>query len=67
MSYVIHKQLIPGNKLIWVLKINPSDSIFEYETLESANQKLEELKSLDIEGRNYKISLKKEDGSFSDV
>ena len=40
MSYVIHKQLIPNNNLIWVLKINDSDSIFTFESLDDASNKL---------------------------
>ena len=67
MSYVIHKQLIPGNKLIWVLKLNDSDSLFEYDNLENAQQKLSELESSDVDGRKYKISIKNEGGSFSDL
>lgn len=67
MSYVIHKQLIPNNNLIWVLKINDSDSIFTFESLDDASNKLEELQNSDTEGRKYKISIKKEDGSFSDL
>ena len=46
MSYFIHKQLIPTDKntgdpnwakrQIWVLKLNPNDSIDEFQTLEEA-------------------------------
>lgn len=65
--YVIHKQLIPKNNLIWVLKINESDSIYSFDNLEEATLKKEELIQNEIDGRVYKISIKNEDGSFSDI
>jgi len=67
MAYFIHKQLIPKNNLIWVLKINDADEVYSFESLEDANSKKEELIKNDIDGRVYKVSLKKEDGSFSDI
>jgi hypothetical protein len=65
--YYIHKQLIPKNNLIWVLKINESDSIYSFDNLEEAIFKKEELVQNEIDGRVYKISIKNEDGSFSDI
>jgi hypothetical protein len=65
--YVIHKQLIPKNTLIWVLKINDSDDLHSFSTLEEAELKLNELKNSDTDGRDYKISIKNEDGSFSEL
>jgi hypothetical protein len=65
--YVIHKQLIPKNTLIWVLKINDSDDLHSFSTLEEAELKLIELKNSDTDGRDYKISIKNEDGSFSEL
>ena len=67
MSYFIHKQLIPNNNLIWVLKLNESDTIYSFDTIEEAIAKKEELIQNDSDGRFYKVSLKKEDGSFSDT
>ena len=74
--YVIHKQLIPTDinmgdpnwvkRQIWVLKLNPNDTIDEFETLEDAEVKKNELFNSDPTGRIYKISIKNEDGSFSD-
>lgn len=74
--YVIHKQLIPTDinmgdpnwvkRQIWVLKLNPNDTIDEFETLEDAEIKKNELFNSDPTGRIYKISIKNEDGSFSD-
>ena len=65
--YFIHKQLIPKNNLIWVLKINESDSFYSFDNLEQAIFKKEELIQNETDGRVYKISIKNEDGSFSDI
>ncbi len=59
--------MIPGNNLIWVLKISESDTIYSFNNLDEANSKKEELQNLDLSGRRYKVSLKKEDGTFSDI
>jgi hypothetical protein len=77
MSYVIHKQLIPvdnnqgdpnwAKRQIWVLKLNPNDSVDEFENLSEAENKKNELQNSDPTGRIYKISIKNEDGSFSDL
>lgn len=77
MSYVIHKQLIPTDKnmgdpnwakrQIWVLKLNPTDSIDEFETLEEAEIKKDELINTDPTGRIYKVSIKNDDNSFTDL
>lgn len=77
MSYVIHKQLIPvdnnqgdpnwAKRQIWVLKLNPNDTIDEFENLSDAESKRDELTNSDPSGRVYKISIKNEDGSFSDL
>jgi hypothetical protein len=75
--YVIHKQLIPidtnmgdpnwAKRQVWVLKLNSNDTLDEFENLESAEEKKNELTNSDPTGRIYKISIKNEDGSFSDV
>ncbi len=65
--YFINKQMIPGNNLIWVLKLNESDTISEFEDLNEAKTKRDELLSSDPTGRIYKISIKNEDGGFSDI
>jgi hypothetical protein len=49
------------------LKLNSNDTLDEFEDLESAEQKKNELTNSDPTGRIYKISIKNEDGSFSDV
>jgi hypothetical protein len=56
-----------AKRQIWVLKLNPNDTIDEFETLEDAESKKNELFSSDPTGRIYKISIKNEDGSFSDI
>ena len=77
MSYVIHKQLIPidinqgdpnwAKRQIWVLKLNPSDTVDEFENLVDAEAKRDVLMNSDPTGRIYKVSLKNDDGSFSDL
>lgn len=56
MVYRILKQFIPGNDNLWVSKLNASDTVFEYDTLEEAETKLSELQENDSEGRSYKVS-----------
>lgn len=75
--YFIHKQLIPtdtnqndpnwAKRQIWVLKLNPNDTIDSFETLDEANAKKDELYSDDPTSRVYKVVLKNEDGTFSDI
>lgn len=77
MSYLIHKQLIPvdqnmgdpnwAKRQIWVLKLNPNDSVDEFQTLEDAQEKRDELANADPTPRVYKIVLKNEDGTFTDI
>ena len=75
--YVIHKQLSPidtnmgdpnwAKRQVWVLKLNSNDTLDEFEDLESAEEKNNDLTNSDPTGIIYKISIKNEDGSFSDV
>ena len=77
MAYFIHKQLIPVDKnmgdpnwakrQIWVLKLNGDDTIDEFETIEEAQTKVGLLINEDPTGRIYKVVIKNEDGTFSDV
>jgi hypothetical protein len=77
MSYLIHKQLIPvdqnmgdpnwAKRQIWVLKLNPNDSVDEFQTLEEAQEKRDELDNSDPTPRVYKIVFKNEDGTFTDI
>jgi hypothetical protein len=75
--YVIHKQLIPidtnlgdpnwAKRQIWVLRLNPNDTIDEFETIEEGQSKVEELFNSDPTARIYKVVFKNEDGTFSDI
>ena len=74
--YFIHKQLIPidGNqndpnwakRQIWVLRLNPNDTIDSFETLAEANSKRDELDAEDPTSRIYKVVVRGEDGTYSD-
>lgn len=75
--YYIHKQLIPvdqnlgdpnwAKRQIWVLKLNPSDTVDEFQTIENAIEKRQELDDTDPTPRVYKIVQKNKDGSFTDI
>lgn len=54
MKYVILKQFIPGNDQIWVEKLDPNDTIYEYDTLQEAEVKKAELQLADP-SRGFKI------------
>ena len=74
--YVIHKQLIPidtnlgdpnwAKRQIWVLRLNPNDTIDSFETLAEANAKRDELDAEDPTSRIYKVVVRGEDGTYSD-
>lgn len=53
--YTIQKQLIPGNDQIWVVQLTPEDTSYEFETEAEAQAKVDELNSIDTEGRNHRI------------
>lgn len=75
--YVIHKQLLPvdqnmgdpnwAKRQIWVLKLNPNDTIDEFDNLSDAQRKRDELDNADPTSRVYRVVIKNEDGSFSDI
>lgn len=75
--YYIHKQLIPTDanvgdpnwvkRQIWVLKLNPNDTIDSFENLEEAEVEKNNLQSSDPSGRVYKVVSKNEDGTYSDI
>jgi hypothetical protein len=74
--YVIQKQLIPNDinmgdpnwakRQIWVLRLNPNDTIDEFESLEEAIAKKDELFNDDPTQRVYKV-VKNVNGSFIDL
>jgi len=68
MEYYVHKQLIPKNNFIWVLQLDSNDTIDVFETLEQAQSKIGELISKEENiNRAYKVCIKNEDGSYTDI
>lgn len=65
-QYTIQKQFIPvdpnigdplwAKRQIWVYKINENDEIYEFDTLEEAQTRLNELTSSDPSSRVYRIT-----------
>ncbi len=53
--YTIQKQFIPGNDQIWVTQLTSEDTPYEFETEEEAQTKVNELNSIDTEGRNHRV------------
>ena len=77
MSYFVHKQLIPidsnmgdpnwAKRQIWVLRLNPTDTIDEFETIDEAKVKVGQLINEDPSGRIYKVVERLEDGQYVDI
>jgi hypothetical protein len=76
-NFFVHKQLIPidsnigdpnwAKRQIWVLRLNPNDTIDEFETIDAAKTKVGQLINEDPSGRIYKVVEKLEDGTFVDI
>jgi hypothetical protein len=76
-NFLVHKQLIPidsnigdpnwAKRQIWVLRLNPNDTIDEFETIDEAKIKVGQLINEDPSGRIYKVVEKLEDGTFVDI
>jgi len=49
-------QFIPGLDQIWVARLQPTDPIYEFDTLEATEAKAAELQAADTTGRQYKAS-----------
>jgi hypothetical protein len=74
--FVVQKQLVPSDvntgdanwakRQIWVLKLNGNDTIDEFDTLEEAISKKDELFNDDPTQRIYKV-VENVDGSFVDL
>ncbi len=74
--FVIQKQLVPtdvntgdanwAKRQIWVLKLNANDTIDEFDSLEEAISKKDELFNDDPTQRVYKV-VENIDGSFVDL
>lgn len=64
-EYAVQKQLIPvdrdngdpnwAKRQIWVYRLNPEDSIDEFDTLAEAQSKKEELDAADPTARVYRV------------
>jgi hypothetical protein len=76
-NFFVHKQLIPidsnmgdpnwAKRQIWVLRLNPNDTIDEFETIDAAKVKVGQLINEDPSGRIYKVVEKLEDGTYVDI
>ena len=54
MVYRVFMQFIPGLDDIWVAQLDPNDPIYDYDNLEEAELKAQELQAADPTGRLYK-------------
>jgi hypothetical protein len=76
-NFFVHKQLIPidsnmgdpnwAKRQIWVLRLNPNDTIDEFETIDDAKVKVGQLINEDPSGRIYKVVERLEDGTYVDI
>jgi hypothetical protein len=76
-NFFVHKQLIPidsnigdpnwAKRQIWVLRLNPNDTIDEFETIDEAKIKVGQLINEDPSGRIYKVVERLEDGQYVDI
>ena len=76
-NFLVHKQLIPidsnigdpnwAKRQIGVLRLNPNDTIDEFETIDEAKTKIGQLINEDPSGRVYKVVEKLEDGTYVDI
>lgn len=75
-KFVIQKQLIPAEYIggdpnwtkrqVWVLRLNSNDTVDEFDNLEEAIQKREELFNSDPTQRIYKV-VQVDNGNFTDI
>ena len=56
MKYIVLMQFIPGLDQIWVARLQPTDPIYEFDTLEECETKAAELQAADTTGRQYKAT-----------
>jgi hypothetical protein len=56
-----------SKRQIWVLKLNSEDTIDSFETIDEAKAKVGILVNEDPSGRIYKVVLKNENGTYSDI
>lgn len=55
MIYQVQMQYIAGSDQIWVARLKPEDTIYEYDNIEDAQAKAQELQLADITGRLYRV------------
>lgn len=55
MTYEVQMQFIPGNDMIWVAHLNPTDPIYQYDNEPEAQAKATELQNADTTGRKYRV------------
>jgi hypothetical protein len=48
-------EFIPGNTMIWVAQLTPTDPIYEYDNEPEAQAKADELQANDPTGRLYRV------------
>lgn len=51
----VQMEYIPGNPMIWVAQLTPTDPIYEYDNEPEAQAKATELQSQDPTGRQYRV------------
>ena len=56
MKYIVLMEFIPGLTQIWVARLEPTDPIYEFDTLEACEAKAAELQAADTTGRQYKAA-----------
>ena len=56
MNYIVLEQFIPGLDQIWVARLEPTDPIYTFDTLEACEAKAAELQAADETGRLYRAS-----------
>jgi hypothetical protein len=56
-----------AKRQIWVLRLNPTDTIDEFETIDEAKVKVGQLINEDPSGRIYKVVERLEDGQYVDI
>lgn len=56
MIYQVQMQFIPGNDMIWVAHLNPTDPIYQYDNEPEAQAKADELQANDPTGRKYRVA-----------
>lgn len=54
MKYTIQQQFIPLNDQIWVVKLDPEQEDYLFDTLTEAEVKVTELQESDPTGRKYR-------------